>query len=392
MRPHRVAILHQGCIPTYRRAFYERLAKIPGREYVVFHGDPEPGSGIAAAEGPFLVPNVRVRNRFFTVLGRTVVYQSAIRTIMRGGFDVLVIGHEIKFIASMLLFLRFYLSGKPVIFWGHGRTPELLHRRALGRAVSRLAEGIKRRMIRGAAGYLAYTESTASYVIDAGMPPGRVSVLYNTIDISGEILTHAKASTLDRSTLRRELGLSEASTVVTFLGRLIAAKQPDLLIDAVQSLREKDGCNVELLIVGTGPAEDNIRARLRNVRWGQYLGSVRSDDRMSHIFRVTDAVVIPGLVGLVVTHAFAHGVPVITRRLPLQVPEIEYIKHGHNGLILDPKDFVRGLCEFVKSTELKERLAAGALETRKTLSMETMAATFDALIGRTIDLGQTDAR
>ena len=51
-------------------------------------------------------------------------------------------------------------------------------------------------MIRGAAGYLAYTESTASYVIGAGMPRERVSVLNNTIDISGEIATHAKARSL----------------------------------------------------------------------------------------------------------------------------------------------------------------------------------------------------
>ena len=55
---------------------------------------------------------------------------------MRGRFDVLVIGHEIKFIASMLLFLQFHLLGKPVIFWGHGQTPDLVQRRAIGRVVS----------------------------------------------------------------------------------------------------------------------------------------------------------------------------------------------------------------------------------------------------------------
>ena len=71
---------------------------------------------------------------------------------------------------------------------------------------------------------------------------------------------------LDRSTLRREFGLSETSTVVTFLGRLIAAKQAELLIDTVQLLRERDGCDVELLVVGTGPEEGNIRARLREDR------------------------------------------------------------------------------------------------------------------------------
>ena len=67
----RIAILHQGCVPSYRRTFYERLGEKRARDYVVFHGQAEPGSGIAAAEPPFGFQHVEVRNRFWRVLGRT---------------------------------------------------------------------------------------------------------------------------------------------------------------------------------------------------------------------------------------------------------------------------------------------------------------------------------
>ena len=46
------------------------------------------------------------------------------------------------------------------------------------------------------------------------------------------------------------------------------------------------------------------------------------------------AVVMPGKVGLAATHAFAHGVPVITREHGLHAPEVEYIESGRNGLII----------------------------------------------------------
>src|SRR5262249_4482722 len=108
----RIAILHQGCVPTYRRAFYERLAAIPDRHYVVFHGEPEPGSGIPAAAPPFAFDNVKVRNRFWRIFGRTLVYQPVLMRIARGEIDALVVGHEVKYVTNIVLALLFRLLGK----------------------------------------------------------------------------------------------------------------------------------------------------------------------------------------------------------------------------------------------------------------------------------------
>ena len=59
---------------------------------------------------------------------------------------------------------------------------------------------------------------------------------------------------------------------------------------------------------------------------------------LSRIFRASDAVVIPGYVGLAVNHAFAHGLPVITCQSEIHSPEIEYIENDVNGLILHSLD------------------------------------------------------
>jgi hypothetical protein len=90
-------------------------------------------------------------------------------------------------------------------------------------------------------------------------------------------------------------------------------------------------------------------------------------------------VVVPGSVGLAVNHAFAHGRPIVTRASRLQSPELEYIEHGRNGLIVDGDldrfaDVVRTLA---RSPERLRDLAAGARATGERLGMDRMVAGFD---------------
>ena len=145
----RIAIVHQGCVPTYRRAFYERLGAIAVRNYIVFHGQAEPGSGIVAAVPPLGFENVELRNRFWRVLGRTLVYQPVFLRIASGGFDALVIGHEVKYLANIALALFFRARGRPVLLWGFGKNLDIEKERRsrLGRWVGRAAMRADSRMV-----------------------------------------------------------------------------------------------------------------------------------------------------------------------------------------------------------------------------------------------------
>lgn len=387
MRPLRIAILHQGCIPNYRRAFYERLAKIPGREYVVFHGDPEPGSGVIAAKPPFPFANVCVRNRFWRVLGRSVVYQPVLTRITSGGFDALIIGHEFKYIASFALLLLFRLQGKPVLFWGFGPTNDLLYERRsyLGRAVTRWVGTIKRKVIALASGFLVYTVTGVDYVIRAGMPRERIVVINNTIDVTAERVAYERAQSLDRAELRRRIGISADAIVFLFIGRLTSPKRVDWLIDAVKALLARAQQKIEVLIVGGGPEEARLQRSAAGAAWCRFLGPVDAPGLLAEIFRVSDAVVIPGYVGLAVNHAFAHGIPLITCRSELHSPEIDYVRDGYNGLILEEN---AGLCSglqlFASSVELRDRLGKGALETGARLDLAFMVKNFDAAVARAL--------
>jgi glycosyltransferase involved in cell wall biosynthesis len=375
----RIAILHQGCVPNYRQAFFNRLGGIRSRDYVVFHGEPEPGSGVVAAKPPFAFKNEFVRNRFVRVMGRRLVYQPVFWRVAFGGYDALVIGHEVKYFMNLALLFWFRLTGRPVLFWGFGTGQDFWDetRGPFGRAFTRIVNAAKRFLVRSASGYLAYTESGVANIERAGMARERIRVLNNTIDLDEEIAFHAKAQSLDRVSLRRGWNIAPDAVVFTFVGRLLAGKRVEDLIRAVKALRA-DGVNVETIIVGDGPERAALEGEADGAPWCHFLGAVHDVDGISRIYRASDALAIPGYVGLAVNRGFAHGMPVITMESDLHSPEIDYVEAGTNGLILAPGDgFRAGLRLFAEDTALRDRLAQGALATRDKLDLGRMVAAFD---------------
>jgi glycosyltransferase involved in cell wall biosynthesis len=386
----RIAILHQGCVPNYREAFFRRLAKNSGRDYVVFHGAPEPGSGVVAAQPPFAFNSEFVHNRFMRLLGRRLVYQPVFRRIAFGGFDALVIGHEVKYFMNLVLLCWFRLLGKPVLFWGFGTGQDFWDekRGTAGRAFTLLVNAAKRLLARSASGYLAYTESGIANIERAGMPRDHIAVLNNTIDLDAEIAFHATAQSLDRAALRRDLGIAPDAIVFTFVGRLLAGKKVDDLIRAVASLRG-EGVDVETIIVGDGPERGALEAVAGGAPWCHFRGAVHDVDGIGLIYRASDALVIPGYVGLAVNRGFAHGMPIITMASDLHSPEIDYVEDGANGLILAPGDgFVAGLRRFALDEALRQRLARGALATRDKLDLGRMVAAFDGGVAAALTRAQ----
>ena len=166
------------------------------------------------------------------------------------------------------------------------------------------------------------------------------------------------------------------AVVFTFVGRLLAGKRVEDLIRAVAALRA-DGIAAEAIIVGDGPERANLEDEADGATWCHFLGAVHDVDGISRIYRASDALVIPGYVGLAVNRGFAHGMPVITIESDLHSPEIDYVETGDNGLILLAHRFTEGLRMFAQDTELRARLAQGALVTRDKLDLGRMVASFD---------------
>ena len=86
--------------------------------------------------------------------------------------------------------------------------------------------------------------------------------------------------------------------------------------------------------------------------------------------------------GWPINHAFAHGVPLITRPSALHGPEIEYLEDGVNGRLVDGDldAFARGIAEVVGSPGRRAQLASGALRSGSALGLDAMVDAFDQAV------------
>jgi glycosyltransferase involved in cell wall biosynthesis len=367
---YRVAVIHQGFVPIYRRGFFERLNACSDTTYVVVHGRAPSGTGHVALPEPYAFPNLRVRNRELRLRGRRVIYQPILRRVLFGGFDAIVIGHEIKFPASMLLFALFKLLRKPVILWGHG-----YHRSS--------ASGIARRtsaaLALAADGYLAYTEMSVERLRAAGVAADKITVVRNTIDMAEQEAAYDACQQRDVPALQAELGLDAAAQTLVFVGRLEDRKRVDELIAAVKSLAlDGRGEPVELVVIGDGPSRAALQAQAEGTTAIRFTGPIYDAAEIAKYLRCAVAVVVPDAVGLVVNHAFAHGRPIVTRQSTLHGPEAEYLRDGVNALIVAPgRPLADALRDFLADRALQQRLAHGAIETRAAMSLEAAAEAFD---------------
>jgi glycosyltransferase involved in cell wall biosynthesis len=240
---------------------------------------------------------------------------------------------------------------------------------------------------------MAYTERGADYVAEVGLPRDQITVLWNTIDIDEAIAAYEEARLLDRGGLRESYGISPDAIVFMFIGRIYPPKKVDTLIETARRLRTEANLPVEVIIVGGGPDEAALRARYAGDTWCKFLGRVLEEKELGRIFRCADAIVLPGKVGLVVNHSFAHGLPVITCRAEIQTPEVEYIKHDHNGMMLEGDEgLYQGLRDFATSAALRDRLVQGVLETRSRLELDHMVTAFDEAVAKALGTGQTRPR
>ncbi len=379
----RIAVAHQGFVPHYRVRFFEMLHEQGEHDYVVFHGNPPSGTGHYAAEGPFSFPNVEVRNIELRIAGKSLIYQTILRRLLRSGFDAAIFGTHVQFLSNQLALPIFKATGRPVFYWGHA-TEKATGGNGVALALSRAAAGLKARTVRLADGYLAYTPRGAQTLIGEGFDPDRVVAVGNTLDMDEQIALHAELRTVAEEPLRAQLGLAADSVVLVYLGRIYADKQVGDLVEAVRQIRSRPNAPaVEAVVIGDGPDAARVRESAGGLDFVRFTGELRDQREIARYLRVASALVVPGALGLAVNHGLAHGLPVISRWTPLHGPEIEYLTPGRDSLIVEGPlgEFVAALEGFVSSEQRQREMAEAALLARAQLGLEAMVRAFDAGVG-----------
>jgi phosphatidylinositol alpha 1,6-mannosyltransferase len=170
---------------------------------------------------------------------------------------------------------------------------------------------------------------------------------------------------------RAQLGLGDRFTFL-YVGRLAAEKRPEQIVDAFRIAREMLPAGaIHLVIAGTGPCEDELRATAPpDVT---FLGFLERRTRLPDLYANCDAFVFASVtetLGLVLLEAMASGLPVIAA--PVGGVR-DHLRDGLNGLTYPAGNtpaMAEAMVKLVADAALARRLGRGARSTAEELSWE----------------------
>jgi glycosyltransferase involved in cell wall biosynthesis len=298
----------QTCVPAYRLPVFDAVAAELGEEFRVVAGDRffDPSIRTVAQGRPWFQA---CNNRFLA--GNRLLWQSgsAMRELAWGP---LVVEANPRCLRTWLLLLQARLRGGPTAVWGH----------ALGRGVGPQKMAASRRAMFGLADTIICYCYAEQEPLQELFPDKRILVAGNsTVHIEECCPLEAPP---------------EKRNSVLFLGRLVEAKKPLLLLGALQILRAQ-GQKISAVFVGDGPERSKCERFAREAGLAGVVFAGEQFDRAKIREMAADcfAVTSPGYVGLSVLDALSMGLPVAFSRDEPNCPEVEVLQAGKNAVVFE---------------------------------------------------------
>jgi L-malate glycosyltransferase len=364
----RTVLVVQRILPHYRTGFFRLLRENLRSESVELRlvaGQERPGT--VPASVPLNEDWVtRIENRYLEVGPAELCWQPVVR--MSADFDLVILEQANRLLANHLVQAQRRLRGRPVAFWGHGANFQQRERFSVN-------EMIKRRLLRKVDWWFAYTGLSADMLSARGFPGERITVVENTID-SGEFQRAMDAITAaDIAAARESMRLGQGP-VGLFCGGMYQEKKLGFLVKACVEIRQAVP-DFQMLWIGHGPEQSLVEAACQAHDWMRYVGSITGPERAVY-FALSEVVLMPGAVGLVIVDSFNAARPIFTTNHNLHGPEIAYLEHGRNGFMsrLDVDDYASDVVAFLCAPAMQAEIRTGCRQSARTYSLENMAQRF----------------
>ena len=349
----------QKFVPHYRLPLFEKLrTKFAehGIEFVLIYGRPDAYEG-SKIKMEYPDWGQKVSSWIIPLPGkftRYLYWQWAPFKVRRG--DVVIVEHASKLLDNYPIFLMQQVGWVSMCYFGHGKNFQ-------GHREIALARKIKQLMVRKISIWFAYTEISRQILIDQNVPDEKIVVVNNTLTESRQ---------LDESEVERD------PKKFVYIGGLYKEKRLDVIFDSVALLHAQDP-EIKLVIAGTGPMQDEVKAFADANDWCDYRGPVFGIERDKLLLGCT-AILNPGLVGLIAIDSFQYAIPIIAVTLPNHSPEIAYLENERNALILsergDANLFAEALRRYLSSKELSEKLRQGCRDSASQYTLDDTAQRF----------------
>lgn len=311
---------------------------------------------------------IEVKNHFFRFKGKDILWQEDSPRTRAAPLKIVM--QENRILSNYPLLLR-GLFGKTLVgYWGHGKNFQ-------SEAPGGLREKWKKWILSRVQWWFAYTDITVDYVRECGFDKDKITNLENAIDVTGFQAELEAVTEAQLDAVRQELGITSSSRVALFCGSLYPEKKVGLLLQGADRIRKEVG-DFHFVVIGDGPSADEVKSFAASRPWVHVVGVKRGQDKARY-FRLAHVQLNPGLVGLHVLDAFSAGLPMITTSTALHSPEIAYLRHGVNGIVVDgddPDDYAGQVVSLLVDGDKRTAMAERCLQDAQRYTVENMARNF----------------
>lgn len=363
-------------VPDYKVWFYRELDNLfPGRFYAV-HG-PERKGTRPRDVGPLGTQNdILVKNRFFVIRGVELTWIPCVLWLLKKRPDIVILQDGVRIISNYVVHMLSQVMGKKIVYYTHGHNHQA--ELAYSQQTRSLVEKIRRFMLRRSNAVIVYTNANATYLKKHGVFT-RTFVSNNTVDVPARLAAYSSINSEEIRQIRNGIGAQEGEQIIAFLGRLVPEKRVDIFVDVIRALNAGHGTIYRGLIVGDGPLLRQLQGYAEGVR--VFFTGHQSGTDLAKYLACMECMFLPTHVGLALVEAFCAGKPLITLEGKYHSPEIDYLAHGVNGLVLnsnDPEVIAGGVAKLLNDRESLSRMATearlAALALDPTVSLQAFEA------------------
>jgi glycosyltransferase involved in cell wall biosynthesis len=361
-------LIIQRILPEYRIKFFSELSQFLEKHDVslrVVYGQEYPGT-VPKTQKTDEEWSCFAENMYFNLQGTRLVWQPVIKYIINA--DLIVVEQSNSLLINyFVLFMRF-LGVKKVAFWGHGRNMKSGNK-------SSFSEMLKRIFIGSVDWWFAYTGTSVEWVANTGFPISKITNVQNAIDTSSFKQAIEQVTAEQLTNIKNHLSIV-SDEVLLYCGGMYADKKFGFLFDVCHQLKAIRP-ELHVVFIGSGPQQYLVENEAKSNSWIHYIGPMFGSVRAVY-FKLSKALLMPGLVGLSIVDSFVASTPLFTTNIPGHGPEIDYLENNVNGVMTDPNvtDYVNALNEFLSNTTLQEKLCDGCIASAEKYTLSNMVGNF----------------
>lgn len=365
--PLKIIVL-QPIFSDYRKGVFDKLSEI--YDLTILHSKNKTGvkqiNTLYSREITCFKYSPKETNRIFFSLPEIIKHKP---DVFIHYLSVGVLSLPFTYLVCRIMSIKFVL-------WGHG-----VHRKHGFNPNKSVSDRIKLFYMKMSDAIILYSES-AKTKIRCHLNDNKIFVAKNTLDTQILNTVKVKLQELGKNKIKNNLNL-HCNYYLIYIGRLLAEKKPEILLDSVVSLRNKISGTIGVIYIGDGPELNKLKFQVKSNRIPdiKFLGALHDPEITGKYLYVSDLMVMPGYLGLSVNQSLCFNTPVVslmtTKDGPYHSPEVENIINHKTGYLAENiTDMMKWIEQYFTDGVLRDQMNTYIGHSQENISIENMIQGF----------------